>query len=47
MMIVRQHGFAIFPLDVTINSANNAPAVYVTDELQIDIHGHSCSILLF
>jgi hypothetical protein len=42
----RQHGFAIFPSDITIKSANNAvtPVVGVTDELQIDIHGHSCSI---
>jgi hypothetical protein len=42
----RQHGFAIFPSDITIKSANNAvtPVVGVTDELQIDIQGHSCSI---
>jgi len=42
----RQHGFAIFPSDITNKSANKAvtPVVGVTDELQIDIHGHSCSI---
>ena len=42
----RQHGFAIFPSDITIKSANNAvtTVVGVTDELRIDIHGHSCSI---
>jgi hypothetical protein len=39
----RQHGFSIFPSDITIKSSNNAvtPVVCVTDELQIDIHGHS------